>query len=161
MEPRSCRERSVTTQQPVGWWAVYLHRDAAGSVIYVGCSSNVRRRTYVHRCRSAWWADVTDVLIESLWPDKAAALTRESELIARYRPSANNHHNPVTGNGLAPQDDGHELLTTAEIARITGRPVGTVNRWASQGKLVAQKLPGRTGSRLYRRSDLAHILESA
>lgn len=49
-------------------------------------------------------------------------------------------------------------LTTAELAELTGKPVGTINRWAKEGKLRGEKLPGRTGSRIYRRSDVEHLL---
>lgn len=64
----------------------------------------------------------------------------------------NSAHVPIT-------DD---LLTTAEAALILGKPIGTVNRWAKEGKLrEAAKLPGRTGSRLYRRSDVEALVEGA
>lgn len=53
-----------------------------------------------------------------------------------------------------------DLLTTAEAAKLLRRPVGTVNRWAKDGELrEAAKLPGRTGSRLYRRSDVEALAE--
>lgn len=48
-----------------------------------------------------------------------------------------------------------DLISTSEAARILGRPVATVNRWATEGRLaVALKLPGETGARLYRRVDV-------
>jgi excisionase family DNA binding protein len=46
-----------------------------------------------------------------------------------------------------------ELVTTAEAAKILGRSVATVNRWAKSGRLeVAEQYPGPTGPRLFRRS---------
>jgi excisionase family DNA binding protein len=52
-------------------------------------------------------------------------------------------------------DEHTDLVTTAEAAEILGRPLATINRWASEGRLPrAAKLPGRTGANLYRRSDV-------
>lgn len=46
-----------------------------------------------------------------------------------------------------------DLLTTAEVAELTGWSVTSINRWALQGDLpYAHKLPGRTGSYLFERS---------
>lgn len=52
-----------------------------------------------------------------------------------------------------------DLLTTAEVSKLLDKPIGTINRWAVEGKLRATKLPGRTGSRLYRRSDVEAFRE--
>jgi DNA-binding transcriptional MerR regulator len=50
------------------------------------------------------------------------------------------------------QDD---LVPTKTVAEMLGKPVGTINRWAKEGKLEpAFEIPGRTGARLYRRSDI-------
>ena len=46
-----------------------------------------------------------------------------------------------------------DLLTTAQVAELTGWSVTSINRWALRGDLPAErKLPGRTGSYLFRRS---------
>ena len=46
-----------------------------------------------------------------------------------------------------------DLLTTAEVAAMTGWSVTSINRWALRGDLPAErKLPGRTGSYLFRHS---------
>jgi excisionase family DNA binding protein len=53
-------------------------------------------------------------------------------------------------------------LTTAEVARLTGKPVGTVNRWVREGKLKpADQYPGRTGPRRFRRRDIEPLLPTA
>lgn len=45
-----------------------------------------------------------------------------------------------------------DLLTTSEVSELTGWSVTSVNRWALSGDLPAErKLPGRTGSYLFRR----------
>lgn len=48
-----------------------------------------------------------------------------------------------------------DIVSTAEAARILGKTVSTVNRWAAEGKLVAVlQMPGETGARLFRRADI-------
>lgn len=46
-----------------------------------------------------------------------------------------------------------DLLTTAEVSEITGWSITSINRWALNGDLPSErKLPGRTGSYLFRRA---------
>jgi len=55
-----------------------------------------------------------------------------------------------------------DLLSTAAVAQLLDRSVSTINRWASQGRLEpAVDMPGRTGARLYRRSDVETLLGEA
>ena len=52
-----------------------------------------------------------------------------------------------------------ELLPTKAVAALLGRSVATINRWAQEGRLVpALEMPGDTGARLYRRSDVEALL---
>ena len=49
--------------------------------------------------------------------------------------------------------DADELLTSAQIAELTGWSVTSINRWALNGDLPSEhKNPGKTGPRLFRRS---------
>lgn len=51
-----------------------------------------------------------------------------------------------------------EFLSTAEVARILGVSVATVNRRAADGILpVAHKLPTRVGANLFRRKDIDRV----
>ena len=51
--------------------------------------------------------------------------------------------------------EGGDLLTTAQVAEMTGLSVATVNRRADKGEIpVAAKAPGRRGARLFRREDV-------
>ena len=51
-------------------------------------------------------------------------------------------------------EDG-DLLTTAQVAEMTGLSVATVNRRADKGEIpVAAKAPGKRGARLFRREDV-------
>lgn len=60
---------------------------------------------------------------------------------------------------MAATDD---LMTTAEVAVLTGKTVATVNRWAVGGHLpVAKQLPGDTGARLFNRSDVEALLSES
>ena len=48
-----------------------------------------------------------------------------------------------------------DLLSTSAVAALVGRSVATVNRWAQEDRLTpAVTMPGATGARLYRRSDV-------
>ena len=54
-------------------------------------------------------------------------------------------------------EDG-DLLTTAQVAELTGLSVATVNRRADRGEIpVAAKAPGKRGARLFRREDVESL----
>jgi DNA-binding transcriptional MerR regulator len=60
---------------------------------------------------------------------------------------------------MAPELD---LLTTAQVARLLGKTVKTINIWAAEGRIpVALKLPGPKGANLYRRADVDALLTEA
>ena len=73
---------------------VYLHRDAAGKVLYVGCTSNLKART-AHHSRTGRWADVATVEVDSIHPRDVEGLARERELIHLHEPPRNTRHNPA------------------------------------------------------------------
>lgn len=55
-----------------------------------------------------------------------------------------------------------DLIPTAETARILGKSVATINRWAAERKLVpAIEMPGEKGARLFRRSDVLALAQPA
>lgn len=61
-----------------------------------------------------------------------------------------------------PDTDTHtdvdELVTAAEAAAILDVTPRTISRHADAGRLpTARKLPGRTGARLFRRSDVDEL----
>ena len=52
------------------------------------------------------------------------------------------------------------LIGTAEAARLLGRTVSTVNRWASTGRLIpAAQGNGVRGPRFFRRADVVKLAE--
>jgi len=51
-----------------------------------------------------------------------------------------------------------ELLGTAEVAQLLSKDVRTVHRMIRQGEIPAQKLPGRTGAYIIRRTDVEALL---
>lgn len=65
--------------------AVYIFRDAAGRVLYVGCTSNLGQRLGFHGDSKAWFTEVSTVDVEHL-PTRGAALEREAELIEDLNP---------------------------------------------------------------------------
>lgn len=53
------------------------------------------------------------------------------------------------------------LLTTAQVAEMTGWSVATVNRKAADGHLaVAAKAPGKRGARLFDPADVKAAIKS-
>lgn len=50
-----------------------------------------------------------------------------------------------------------DLLTTADVAKLTGRNIATVNRWAANGLLPTA---AQANGRLYRRSAVEAFLEA-
>jgi len=68
---------------------VYLHRDAEGAVLYVGCTYQLRERTKQHRRSSPWRDDIASVEVvrDGMW--RYDALDLERELIQQYRPRHN------------------------------------------------------------------------
>lgn len=86
--PGSLPRRSGVTKRDQRPHDVYVHLDANGVVLYVGISLTLAERTGYHRANSGWWQQVATIRIEHL-PNRAAALTREAELIAELKPLHN------------------------------------------------------------------------
>lgn len=52
-------------------------------------------------------------------------------------------------------------MSTAEVAEHLDRPVGTINRWAAEGKIpVAYKVGGRTGANVFNRADVENFAKT-
>ena len=66
---------------------IYVVRNAAGDVIYVGCTYDLASRMASHRY-APWWSEKATVETETR-PDLYTALTRESELIREFDPPFN------------------------------------------------------------------------
>lgn len=60
--------------------------------------------------------------------------------------------------GMQTQD----LIPTATVAKMLGKSVATINRWAAEGDRLkpAIDMGGRTGARLFRRSDVEALLRA-
>lgn len=55
-----------------------------------------------------------------------------------------------------------ELIGTADVCALRGVNRSTVKRWVDSGRLTpAQKLPGKTGAMLFRRSDVEGLTADA
>lgn len=67
---------------------VYLFRDEAGELLYVGVTSNFPLRIATHRAEREWWPQVAHVDTEQ-FPTRAAANVRETELIKAFHPRHN------------------------------------------------------------------------
>lgn len=67
----------------------YVVRDAAGQVLYVGCTVNPLGRMRQHKAtRTSWWADRATVYWRE-YPDFNAARAAEADLIRTLQPLHN------------------------------------------------------------------------
>lgn len=99
---------------------VYLHRDAAGRVLYVGCSIKPRGRHKQHAARSEWWPQVTDVEVVGPFADVRIGRDREKQLIRSHQPARNIMH---TERYVAPCHKRPNALRDAERAVADARRV--------------------------------------
>lgn len=72
---------------------VYIHKDAAGSVLYVGITNSKMARQYEHNIYSEWWRFVQSVDVEHVL-GREVAIKRESQLIQEFLPPFNRDQNP-------------------------------------------------------------------
>jgi len=49
------------------------------------------------------------------------------------------------------------LVSSAEAGRILGVTPVTIQRWAREGSIAAEKLPGKTGAYVLRQSEIRRI----
>lgn len=84
------RPRRLSTEQRT---SVYLYRDAAGQLIYVGITCRGPRRAEEHSRWSEWFHLATSCTLEH-YDTRAEAEMREDGLIKTYHPPFNRRGNP-------------------------------------------------------------------
>lgn len=125
------------------YW-VYVLRDTAGRVLYVGQTARPELRMSEHRI-GPWGSEINRFEMISA-ADRDEARRMEAGLIGALTP-AYNVQRPGPGRQPVAEFEG---LTTAQVADRKGVRRRTVNRWVESGKLVpVQVLPGRTGAHLF------------
>jgi predicted GIY-YIG superfamily endonuclease/lambda repressor-like predicted transcriptional regulator len=67
---------------------VYLAYDEGGRLLYAGITVGFRSRLGAHRHASKWWPETARLEVEH-YPDRRAALARESEVIRTAQPPYN------------------------------------------------------------------------
>ena len=67
---------------------LYRHFDAAGELLYVGCSNNVIRRTEQHETQSHWFPEVVTITVEH-FGNGLEALAAEAAAIRDENPKYN------------------------------------------------------------------------
>jgi predicted GIY-YIG superfamily endonuclease len=75
----------------MGKHCLYRHYNQAGDLLYVGISTNHRRRSQQHQCGSEWYADVSKITIE-WFDDKHSARQAEADAIFNEQPIYNKAH---------------------------------------------------------------------
>jgi predicted GIY-YIG superfamily endonuclease len=104
-------------QEPGKWW-LYLHRDADGSVLYVGCTNSPRYRQTDHRRRSDWWGQVAAITVIGPFGDKPSALDGERTLIELVQPP-------------------HNIMRTSREAEVYERGIRTRNERRAKYERIA------------------------
>ena len=74
-------------------YCVYRHYDADGILLYVGCTSNLPRRTASHRRVAAWKNRIAKITTKT-FGDKVCALKHERETIWKLNPKFNRQFQP-------------------------------------------------------------------
>lgn len=67
---------------------LYRHFDAAGALLYIGCTNNVIRRTEEHETQSQWLPEVATITVEH-FRDGVKALEAEAKAIRAENPKYN------------------------------------------------------------------------
>jgi hypothetical protein len=142
---------------------VYRMYDEAGTLLYVGSSSNIGRRLSQHQSDTAWFPAVVRIDVEH-HSELAAARAAEARTIVAEAPLMNRYA-PLSAIGApdaSPEGEDADLISVAEATRILGCSVPTICRRIATGRLVpAKKLPGIRGAFLLRRADVEAILNPA
>jgi predicted GIY-YIG superfamily endonuclease len=76
-----------------GEHVVYRCYDAAGRVIYIGATSDIRKRLKVHRRDSPWFSEVFAVE-STVYPERWLAFYAEGQAIRDENPRHNRMHTP-------------------------------------------------------------------
>lgn len=115
---------------------VYRYLDADGTVLYVGCTSDLTSRDRHHR-RRVWYPAVRRMESET-FADRESGRAAERAAIEKYRPIHNvqlRDHNRYPQP--APRAD--SFVTVAEVARLLDKDVRTVHRMIARKLLEAVK----------------------
>jgi len=82
-------------------WRVYRAFDADGALLYVGCSSSLKKRFGQHRSASAPWLEALARVDFIEFATREAALAVEASAIREERPAFNRRRGrPATGKGF-------------------------------------------------------------
>lgn len=103
---------------------VYRFYDGAGTLLYVGLSSDFGARATEHSRMKAWWGDVATIGVEH-YSDCASATARETEIIRDLRPPQNlrsNPNNPL--RVLDAEERARRLARRTRRDRVTQCPRG-------------------------------------
>lgn len=99
-------------------WHVYRVHDAAGRLIYVGCSENLPRRLRQHLFKSWWWPQAATVVSQA-YSTKIAAREAERVAIQTERPRWNRLHRWELRDTFT-QQEWLDYIEATERAQQTG-----------------------------------------
>lgn len=130
-------------------WTVYTISDGA-EVVYVGNTSNLRRRIESHRGLSAWFDPSMTVSAVGAFSSPADAGSLELALIQSRTPRFNKagitapYAQPGLTNARVGPSNTDQHLTAAEAAEHYGVSLRTIRRWIAAGRVESiRPTPGR------------------
>lgn len=130
-------------------WTVYTISDGA-EVVYVGNTSNLRRRIQSHRGLSAWFDPSMTISAVGAFDSPADAGSLELALIQSRTPRFNKagitapYARPGLTKARVGPSNTDQHLTAPEAAAAFGASLRTVRRWIALGKVDTIKpTPGR------------------
>lgn len=80
---------------------LYIFRDSAGAVLYVGCTAYLGRRMTAHHGDKAWWAEIATVEAQ-VYPNRASGRIAEIAAIREHLPRYERSQAMRTLNGDLP-----------------------------------------------------------
>lgn len=127
---------------------VYRAFDAEGSLLYVGCTSSLTKRSDQHARGSAWWPYMARIehrayatYAQARFAETLAIRTESPLFNLRGRdvpePRAREAAAAYTGSAAAPQSTGEDALSPVEVAAEWGVDRSTVKRLIDRGQLPA------------------------
>ncbi|SDN78563.1 GIY-YIG nuclease family protein [Geodermatophilus sp. DSM 45219] len=106
-------------------YTVYLYRNQADRVIYVGTSRHLKQRLDQHRWLKPWWREELTLETETV-RGRATALYRGMGLIKQHRPIYNRSHNNDDPMPTFEEFFERAITETHYFGKLRKRPISSI-----------------------------------